>query len=195
MNNELTMTTRTTESVLPAGASDEMVINLWLKQHGEKTQPEYRRDIRTFFQFTDKQLREITLLDLQDYKESLAALAKATIARRLGSVKSLLTFCHKTGYTSVNVGAALRSVKVEEKLAERIMSEAQMQRILALETNQRNHAMLRLMYNTGIRVSEVCAITWNDLQERKEGAQIRVFGKGEKECYILLSEETYAELI
>jgi integrase/recombinase XerD len=75
------------------------------------------------------------------------------------------------------------------------MSEAQMQRILALETNQRNHAMLRLMYNTGIRVSEVCAITWNDLQERKEGAQIRVFGKGEKECYILLSEETYAELI
>jgi integrase/recombinase XerD len=51
----------------------------------------------------------------------------------------------------------------ETRLAERIMSENQILTMIALETDSRNHAMIRLMYNAGLRVSEVCTLTWNDV--------------------------------
>src|SRR5205823_10117182 len=89
----------------------------------------------------------------------------------------------------------LRLPKIQERLAERIMSEAQVQRMLALETDPRNHAMLRLMYNAGLRVSEVVNLTWNDVRDNPNGGQVRVFGKGGKERYLLISGETYAELL
>jgi integrase/recombinase XerD len=52
------------------------------------------------------------------------------------------------------------------------------------------------MYAAGLRVSEVCGLKWRDAQEREEGAgQITVYGKGGKTRGVLLSAETWAELI
>lgn len=183
-------------TTLPENATDDSVIDLWLKQHAPLTQQAYARDIKAFRAFLGyKQLQQITLADLQALKDSLDYLAEATAARRISAVKSLLTFCHEAGYTLFNVGAVFKAPKVESNLAARIMSEAQLQRMLALETNPRNHALLRLLYNAGLRVSEICALTWNDVQTRETGAQIHAYGKGEKERYVLISPETYQELL
>jgi integrase/recombinase XerD len=168
---------------------------MWLKQRPATTQEAYQGDIKALFDFTAKPLQALTLLDLQNFAESLQGQKPATIARKLSAVKSLLTFCYKSGYTSVNVGAALRLPKIQERLAERIMSESQVQRLLALEPDKRNHALLRVMYNAGLRVSEVIALTWNDVQDNPNGGQVRVFGKGGKERYSLISQETYEELL
>lgn len=185
-------------TILPADTTDAQILNLWLKRHALQSQQAYARDIRVFLEAAGQPtLRQLTLADLQMFKDSLEkqGLARATIARRLSAVKSLLSFCQTTGYLTLNVGAAIKPPKAEEKLAERIMSEASMHRLLALETDPRDHAMLRLMYNAGLRVSEVVALTWNDVQERSTGGQIRAFGKGDKERYILISAETYQELL
>jgi len=64
-----------------------------------------------------------------------------------------------------------------------------------LEKHPRNHCLLRLLYASGMRVSEVCALTWQDLQERKEGGQVTVYGKGGKTRTILLSKGTWKELV
>jgi len=50
--------------------------------------------------------------------------------------------------------------------------------MIALETNVRNQAMLRLLYSGGLRVSELSALTWKDLSRREDGGQMTVFGKG-----------------
>src|SRR5579885_1236998 len=184
-------------TILPPDATDELVIRLWLAGRPATTQAAYRADLAQLSAFTGVSLKQLNLLHLQQYVERLSEeLAPATVARRISAVKSLLTFAQKSGYTTFNVGAALRSPKVEEKLAERIMSESQVHRMLALEENPRNHAILRLLYNAGLRVSELCALTWNDVQDRGEmGGQIRALGKGAKERYILISAETYQELV
>jgi integrase/recombinase XerD len=182
-------------TTLPDNATDSLVIAMWLKQRPATTQEAYQGDIKALFDFTAKPLQALTLLDLQNFAESLQGQKPATIARKLSAVKSLLTFCYKSGYTSVNVGAALRLPKIQERLAERIMSESQVQRLLALEPDKRNHALLRVMYNAGLRVSEVIALTWNDVQDNPNGGQVRVFGKGGKERYSLISQETYEELL
>ncbi len=190
--------TKRTNPTLPEGATDTLAIDMWLRSHrSPKTREAYRADIADLFAFTiGKHLQELTLLDLLDFEAHLTQEGKriASIARKLSAVKSLLTFCYKAGYTQVNVGAALTLPSVKTRLAERIMSESQVLTMLALETDPRNHAMLRLLYNAAIRVSELCALTWNDLQSNEKGGQVRVFGKGGKERYILISKDTYEEL-
>ena len=185
--------------MVPENATDDMVIDLWLLIHrSAATRDAYRSDIDRLRAFTShKPLQQVTLLDLIEYEAYLtdSGLRKSSIARKLSAIKSLLTFCQKAGYTTVNVGAALKLPAIESRLAERIMNEHQVLTMLALEKDPRNHALLRLLYNAGIRVSEVCSLTWNDVQPNPNGGQIRVFGKGGKERYIVISAETYTEVL
>jgi integrase/recombinase XerD len=67
--------------------------------------------------------------------------------------------------------------------------------MLALTTNPRDHALLRLLYAAGLRVSEVVALTWTNVQPRGERGQVTVFGKGGKTPSILISAATYQELL
>jgi integrase/recombinase XerD len=79
-----------------------------------------------------------------------------------------------------DVGRALRLPAVRGRLAERILPEADVHRILSLETNQRNRALLLLLYASGVRVSEACGLCWRDVRPNGDGVQITVFGKGGK---------------
>jgi hypothetical protein len=48
--------------------------------------------------------------------------------------------------SQMNVGAALKPPTGKNTLAERILSETQVYRLLALEPNHRNQVLLRLLY-------------------------------------------------
>ena len=101
-------------------------------------------------------------------------------------MKSLLSFGHRCGYLMVNVGAAVRLPKVKSTLAERILEEGAVQQMLALERNDRDRALLRLLYLGGLRISEVCQLRARDLQPRDDTGQVTVFGKGGKSRAVLL---------
>jgi integrase/recombinase XerD len=105
----------------------------------------------------------------------------------LSAVKSLLAFAHRLGYLPFDVGRALRLPAVRSRLAERILPEADVIRILSLEPNERNRALLLLLYASGVRVSEVCGLCWRDMQANGDGVQITVFGKGGKTRAIQMS--------
>lgn len=175
--------------------TDEQLIALWLHGRSKATQRAYRADVERFLAYVGKPVQGVKLGELQAFADSLEGLAPTSRARILSAVKSLLSFAERTGYTPLNIGAALRLPKLKNKLAERIVSEAAVQKMLALETNPRNHALLRLLYAAGLRVSEACGLCWRDLQERGDAGQITVFGKGGKTRAILLTAETWAELI
>jgi integrase/recombinase XerD len=46
-----------------------------------------------------------------------------------------------------------------------------------------------------VRVSEIAALTWRDLQPRTEGGQVNVFGKGSKTRTVLLPSAIWRELL
>ncbi|NUB13687.1 tyrosine-type recombinase/integrase [Azospirillum brasilense] len=83
---------------------------------------------------------------------------------------------------------------VKSTLAERILDEAAVHRLLALEPTPRNAVLLRLLYAAGLRVSELCGLTWRDAQPRDGAGQLTVFGKGGKTRVVLLSAGTWAAL-
>ncbi len=175
--------------------TDEKAISLWLHSKAKHSQRAYTLDIDRFRAFTRKALPVVTLEDLQQFADSLSGLAPASQKRVLAAVKSLLTFCLKIGYCPFNVGAALTVRKPKNTIAERILPHEDVARIIEREDNPRNHAMLRFLYETGCRVSELCGITWRDVQPRDGGlAQVTVFGKGDKTRHVLISKRLYREL-
>ena len=173
---------------------DGELIRLWLHGRPATTRRAYAGDVGRFLAFLGQPLAQAALGDVQAYADSLADLAPATQARQLSAVKSLLAFGHRIGVLPVHVGAAVRLPKLRSRLVERILPEATVQRLLALEVDPRNRAMLRLAYAGGLRVSELVGLAWRDLQPREDAGQVTVFGKGGKTRTALLSAATWTEL-
>jgi site-specific recombinase XerD len=116
--------------------------------------------------------------------------ADSSRGRVLASIKSLLSFAAKLGVIPFNVGAALQKVKSRDTLADRILSEAEIARILAL-TDGRDHALLRLAYAGGFRVSELVGLRWSDLADANDGTMYAtVYGKGGKTRTVRISAAT-----
>lgn len=189
----------------PANAAlDRTTVNQWLRsKRSRHTQKAYTRDIIKFYKFlADHQrsltIQGVTLTDIQDYAEYLKTLypEPATQARMIATVKSLLTFAHTTGYLPVNVGAAQQLPEGKDKLAQRILTTGQVQNMLyeAKKDNQRNYAMLLLLYGSGIRCAELCGLQWVDVQETSKGGQITVLGKRRKTRSIALPASVWTTL-
>jgi len=174
--------------------SDEQLLKLWLHGRSPNTQRAYGSDVSRFRSFVSKPLHAVTLADLQDFADSLSTLAPASQCRVLSSVKSLLSFGHRTGYLAFDVGRPLRLPANRNRLSERILAEGAVHKILALEPSRRNRALLRLLYAAGLRVFELCALRWQHLQERDNAGQVTVLGKGGKTRTVLLSAATWQEL-
>ena len=159
-------------------AGDDQLVEIWLHGRSIHTQRAYRADIERFRSGAGKSLRHVTLADLQQFADRLSNLALASRYRTLSAIKSLLAFGHRIGYLPFDVGRVLHLPALRNRLAERILPEADLHRILSLEQNPRNRAVLTLLYASGVRVSEICELTWRDLQPNGDGGQITVFGKG-----------------
>ena len=199
---------------LPAQADDDAhLVRLWLHGKSPNTRDAYERDLRAFVDFADVPLQQLTLQHVQDWADWLEAhgLAGTTRARKLSAVKSLLSFGHKLGFLVYNVGAAVSPPKTRDTLAERILPEAAVHRVLAAAdaradapgasfTDRRNALALRLFYASGGRVSELAGLRWRDCLERapergRPTGQVTLFGKGGKTRRVLLSADTWAHVV
>jgi integrase/recombinase XerD len=176
-------------------ASDDMLVKLWLHGRPPHTQRAYQTDLRRFRGQAAKPLAAVTLTDLQDFADSLSGLKGSSRYRILSAVKSLLAFGHRTGYLAFDVGRVLKLPAVRDNLAQRILPEADVHRMLSLEPNERNRVLLTLFYASGARVSEICSLAWRDLQLTAESGQITVLGKGSKTRSIQLPPAVWRQLL
>jgi integrase/recombinase XerD len=174
--------------------TDGQLIELWLHGRSANTQAAYRHDIVRFFQFARKPIPEVTLRDFQNFVDAVEG-AVGTKRRVIAAIKSLFSFALKIGYIRFSVAAAVRAPKAMDTLAERILPEAKIHQIIALTPEGRNRMMLRLLYATGARVSEVCAIKWRHVQSNGESGQITLFGKGEKTHAVVLPVSIWNDLV
>lgn len=184
---------------LRSGESDVALVELWLgTKISTHTRRAYRSELERFRQTVDKPLAAVTMADLQAYAERIGqgSHKPATQNRALTAIKSLLSFGQETGYLPFNVGAAVKLRPNPDGLAQRILDEAEVAKLIDRAHPGRDQVQLRLLYMSGVRVSELAQLKWRDLTPRAEEAgQIAVFGKGGKTRAILLQRKTWKELL
>src|SRR3954470_1884159 len=178
----------------PQASSDDHLVALWLHGRSRHTQRAYLADVNRFRSRAGKTFVSVTLSDLQDFAASLGDPGPATAYRALSAVKSLLAFGHRIGYLPFDVGRVLRLPSFRNRLSERILPEADVHRMLSLEPDNRNRALLTLLYASGIRVSELCALCWRDLQPNGDGGQVTVLGKGSVTRSVQLPASVWKQL-
>jgi len=148
----------------------------------------YRRDLRAWVDHLHRRgrsLRDVTEDDLVDWVAALGReeLAPATRKRRVVAARNLHRFLAEEGHVDVDVGAAVSPPPVAKGLP-KALSEDEVERLLSSVVGddpvaRRDRAILETLYGTGVRISELVAMSLRDL-DLHDGF-VRVVGKGDKE--------------
>lgn len=179
----------------PMLSQDDMLVRMWLHGRQPNTALAYAADVRRFAAFCGKPLDRVTLADLQDWDAASPDASRATRARRAASVKSLLSFATKMGYLALNPGVALKVEKAQSTTAARILTQAEVARLIGAAIDDRRRALLMLLYVCGLRASEACDLRWRDMTGTdRKGGEARILGKGAKLRVVVVPPELWREL-
>ena len=170
--------------------TDEMLVYQWLhtgkRATSPRTQALYMRIWRAFSASVGAPLQALTLTDLQTWRESLTG-APATQRVHIAAIRSLFAHGQKVGYLRFNPSVMLATPPVGETKHRRVVSRDNMVRILDACHTAQESALLRVLYSSGARVSEVLALQWQDVTPRvnseggNAGAVLHIVcGKGSK---------------
>ena len=142
------------------------------KHASQNTVASYLRDVTQFADYLNLRgpgLLEATAATVQSYMDWMLSRGKsaASVTRFLASVKSFYNFQMFSGRVKDNPAKGVTAAKVKRKYPEILTSK---EVDLFLEQPQcvdakgfRDHAMLELLYATGIRVSELITLDLDDL--------------------------------
>jgi integrase/recombinase XerD len=196
VNPSMDQTDRQCLSIPRQAETDSQVIQLWLHGRSQHTQRAYQKDVQDFLDSVSKPLHQITLGDLQQYSDRLQSksMAPASCRRKLAAIKSMFGFAHRIGYLVFDVGKPLRIPACKDKLAERILTEEDVHAVIDSVENKRNRLIIKTLYYTAIRVSELASLKWKDLQARNEGGQLTILCKGGKTNTVLIPADLWNEL-
>ena len=155
------------------------------KKASDNTLCSYLRDVRQFAAYCEREglvLTQVGQPDVEGYLRSLTSRGKsvATVTRAAASLKSFYGYLIRSGKAAANPARGVAPAKVERKLPQ-ILTSKEVE--LFLEQPERtdpkgcrDHAMLELLYATGIRVSELIDLNVDDLN--LSGGFLRCAGKG-----------------
>lgn len=192
-------------AIVPLDTTEDKLIDLWVRlKKSPHTQSAYRRDIAAFRESVGKPLAAVTLEDAIDFCEGLDELEVMnrrgeikhlednSKRRMINSVKSFYTFAYTSGLFPANVMAAIKPPSAKSAISQRILSETTVLKMIILEQDPRNHAILHVLYAAGLRVSELCNLRWRHVIRREKGVQLDIMsGKGDKQRHILLPESSW----
>ncbi|SDZ20310.1 integrase/recombinase XerC [Amycolatopsis xylanica] len=113
--------------------------------------------------------------------------SRTTLARRAAAVRTFTTWAQRRGALATDPGARLVAPRAHRKLPGVLRPEQADELMRASATGAaerdpvalRDHAVLELLYATGVRVSELCGLDVGDVDFGRR--MIRVLGKGDKE--------------
>jgi site-specific recombinase XerD len=167
---------------------DEFLGALTLEGRSPHSIGAYRRDLDALLTALPGPLDQVRPADLRDHfrRQQQAGRSPSTINRAIAATRSFCRFLFEEGQLEMNPAQALRSIRLGPPLAPKHLTVAEVQRLLSLPdtgtpTGRRDHAVLMLLYNTGLRVGELCALSREDVMLPTEGwGALQVVGKGRR---------------
>ncbi len=167
------------------------------------TRKGYRFDLEKFISWYfesfghDLKLAKLSAIDLINYRQYLLKIKgykPTTINRRLEALRKFCRWAYQNDRMKKNVAESLKPLKFARNKQPAGLKELEVHALLRLCGNSahglaaRNYAIVQLLVHTGLRVSEVSALTLRDVVARERSGTVRVrHGKGLKEREVPLN--------
>lgn len=164
----------------------------------DNTVQAYRRDLLRYQEYLGSRgigsLAEVTRVDVEEFRRHLdhIGLAPASVTRCVVAVRNLHRFAVGSGQLQADVTAGM-SPGTRSRRLPKALSMDQVEPLLAAPDTStveglRDAALLELLYGTGARVSEVCALDVDDIRPVLDDPDLglRLIGKGDKERIVPL---------
>lgn len=177
--------------------NNDTLIDRWLATfRNEKTRAAYAYSLQQFGAWFKSSLLDARRGTLDAYAKRLAkGYSVNAQARALSALRSFYRYLVEEELIAKNPAINLELPKAKDELAQRIITEAEFHKLLALEENPRNALLIELLYATGGRISEALGAKWADATARDGGGQIVLFGKRDKTRTVLIPATVWAKLI
>ncbi len=167
---------------------------LYQKRSSQHTVTAYKHDLEQFQQFLSSQeaTSDLNSVSFKQARGFMAYLMEEeqsakSVNRKLSALKSYYKFQLRSGYITVNPIQKLKGPKMAKRLPE-FVDESAMDHLLNVQTFSadfegiRDKLVLDLLYQTGIRRSELIHLTESDVDITN--TQLKVLGKRNKERLI-----------
>ncbi len=173
------------------------------RQLSPRTRDSYQRDLTAFGKFCERQkLHDMASINAGDIRRFAASehrggLSPRSVQRRLSAVRGLFEFLLREDLIGANPAVGVQAPKAEARLPD-VMDPDELARLLEAPASQpaagagepdsktrasgqlalRDHAIMELLYSSGLRLSELTGLDLADLDLLDR--TVRVIGKGNK---------------
>ena len=151
------------------------------------TRDAYQRDLAALCAWAAMRSRGVLELRNDEIRAFVASehrrgLSPKSLQRRLSACSSFYLWLLKRGRIDANPADAIRAPKAARKLPQ-VLDVDEAVQLVEVATDAplglRDRALLELFYSSGLRLSEVCALKWADLDFAQ--GLVTVLGKGSKQ--------------
>ena len=147
----------------------------------------YKRDLDALSAYATEQGTGVETLHTEHLRAFIAAehrrgLSPKSLQRRLSACRSFYRWLLRHGRIQANPAQPIRAPKAPRKLPQ-VLDPDEAKALVEVPTDAplglRDRALLELFYSSGLRLSELCALRWQDL-DLADGL-VTVMGKGSKQ--------------
>lgn len=173
----------------------------------EESRKAYQYDYNMFFEWIKKNPPEVTPTDILKYVEYLESqnMKSKTINRKIASLSKMFSILRMAGEIKNNPVEILKKVRknvtrrttkqVDVALTMDDVRRALKRKKRGTPQEERLYFLIKFMASTGLRVSEMIGIKYSDLSPfDAENQKIRIMGKGKKERFIFIDNETIKDI-
>lgn len=168
---------------------DQFLAFIGSRGRSKNTVTNYRVDLEQFREYLLRQgISDVSEIDTQSVRVYLSniigfGIAKSSAARKLSAVRGFIRWLSSREILDYGVAAGLKGPKLPSSLP-RALSYEETEKLLTEGPElgkhyQRDRLVLELLYGSGLRVSELIDLNWENIETDQR--IIRVFGKGSKE--------------
>lgn len=167
------------------------------KGNSDNTIKSYNIDLKNFFDYLEKNIKEVNTEDIYEYIEYLKGkYVYNTVIRKVSCIKSLFKFCYMEKLIDKDPSNKIKNLNKEKRLPE-ILTLEEIKKIINsfdhTPENRRNQMICKMLIATGARISEILNLEIKNV-ENTDFEFVKVFGKGSKYRYIPIYPELENEL-
>jgi site-specific recombinase XerD len=165
---------------------------IWLRRNTDVTKLVfYWKDFEKARLDTSVEVTPVLVNDFLSFVSSMQTYKPKTFHRIISTLSSFYRFLYSQGVVTTNPLTGIDRPRIKQQEV-KYLKHNQVLRLIDSIEDMRDKLIVRTIYATGVRVSELCNINIEDIDSDEH--TIRIRGKGDKIRTVFIDDETLGEL-